>query len=217
MNAYFESSPSFPLEKAILLYGAQHSSYLATLHSVRDGKIQPGKPVDLNEVALLLKNVKGEEPVRTQNGIKWHGVNVIATLSDSIVWWTPAQDKDLFIAGKPEKCWLPALIWCGSTSKRVLYVWAWDGEDTPFPETVTYHAMFGPHGGTNHIFENNAVCLGDSVVKSFTPSGWTEAFYTSNFKSNGFLKGPYKVSETFRKLGSISDQLAKISRSNFTD
>lgn len=168
-----------------------------------------GEPIDGEAVLWMLKH--------SASGSRQAGTGFIPAFSRLLfedqawrVWHSPAQRRKLFIAGVPQLCWLPPMLWCGSKSRPTLYLWS-HNDKRPGMKTICYRPRYGPTDGLNHIHDNSQVCNGSMNPGSMFPADWEAAFYDSNFKTkDGLPSKPYKIHERHKRLGTLEQQLGKI-------
>lgn len=126
------------------------------------------------------------------------------------VWYSKPHVHPLFIAGKPRKCWLPGLIWCGHRRERICYLWSYRGCRKPDLQTLCFRPRFGPLDGMNHIHSDSRICLGSMNPGAGNPKDWETAFYDSNFKTaDGLPATPYDITNQHIKIGALEIALSR--------
>lgn len=202
------------LEYALLVYMADRNEVAVTKNLIKDGAIQPGEPLDVESfIEGFSTKVSASSNGRVAKGdFVWSDPSLLAENSGWRVWWTPAQTRELFIAGTPKRCWLPALVWAGHRRARSCFLWSITDKRRPSAKTICYRPQFGPVGGTNHIHHNNEICLGTMDPGRFTPREWSSAFYDTNFKTtDGLPLRPYAIQKTHKKIGTLETCIAGLS------
>lgn len=173
----------FELHDALLIYKGGRQSFI-THHSVVSQEnappaLGPAQPLTFNFVDSLLRSLgRGVDAEVLPT-------NVLAKGDQSLVWWTPRRDRQMFYTNAQESCVhlngkvfpQPALVWkvCrGSLAIRAL-------NENKRPSAKTKLA-FAPYW---NLSNNGIVCLGSmrhpdtSSVVSMTT--WEDGFYESAF------------------------------------
>ena len=214
-NVEYDSEPALRLERALLVYETGYSGEVTiTDHKVKDGLIQPGQPVDVAAFRKLLD--RGVDEKVNVSGWTWHFPRLLADNSDWQVWWSQPGKQRVFIGGdstKPKvvETWVPALVWAANRKRPSCYLFAYDGEGAPTPDTDVYQPSFGPAGGLNHILADSKICVGTMNLTDFTPQSWERAFWSSRFKEANNLNysKPYACKKAFKKIGTLSAALTR--------
>jgi PRTRC genetic system protein B len=217
----FDSDPTVRLTSALLIYKSgsyDDAETVVTQHDVKDGMIQPGAPLDLEAFRQL---IDGKTKAQSSGGWTWRFPRLLAENGEWVVWWSPAGVKSVFIGrdgSKPgvHKAWIPPLVWAASRSTPNCYLFAYDGDSSPTPQTDVYRPQFGPKGGLNHIHSDSRICVGNMKLNGFTPESWERAFWESRFKEPGNLihTKPYAFKKAFTKIGSLTSALARCGSSD---
>lgn len=223
MEVEFSTASPLQLRRALLIYESG-SDVAVTEHTVTNGNIQPdGKPLDLAAFARLLSGVS------TKSALEWVDSSTLAITSQWLLWWTPPQFKEVFVAKDYEKnmkhgglrrSWFPGFVWCGHRSRPSLYLWAFAGKQKPTESTVLYRPSYGPEGALDHIFQHTkgSVCLGSSSGGDHTVAGWQRSWWDSLFKTPRNLDSkPYDISKRFTRLGTLASLAADIASGKTAD
>ena len=213
---------SLNLTTALLIYESGHDRYSdrkpevdVTQHAVTGGMIQPGAPLDLAAFRKLLDRGGESATATRQSDYAWQFPRLLAESKERIVWWSPAGFRSVFVGLesnkklKPRACWFPSLIWCAHRARPHCYLWAYGGEDAPAASTTVYGLNAG---GMSNIHHDNSICLGSTLLASFTPAAWEAGFWSSRFTSlTPALKRnqPYACKQIFKALGSLSSVLPR--------
>lgn len=179
-----QSTPSYELQHAVLLYGANPRSIdLVTLHPVAKGKNGPviKQGVSANKASVLEMFQGLTEHVRKP----LHVLNpkIIAISDRSMVWWEPAAPRRIAfnckeIGKRAGVVPQPALLFVLSI-EHGWSVFALSENVRPTESTMVAVAPY------LNIWETGKICVGSTPtpkgVKREDPDAWTAAFFTSAF------------------------------------
>lgn len=215
------------LKYALLIYGGDDGVAITKNKVDEKGHIGIGEPIDAESfIEEFNRNLDKSNPDLSDYGgsrrgavgsVVWTTPTMLAENSQYRIWWTPAQTRQLFIAGKPKSCWIPTLVWVGHRRQHTLFMLATAGKLKPGPKTAVYRPQFGPvNSNQNHIHTNSEVCLGTMNPGSYTPKEWMDTFYDTNFKTaDGLPPKPHDITKTYKRLGPFADVVGKLSSDRF--
>jgi PRTRC genetic system protein B len=178
------STPSFKLQKAILMYGAINTTNsLATVHDVAETAngpvIMAGTRVTENGLRQLMKTMEGA----VRNPLCLLHPNVLATNDESVVWWVPAGKRRIAfdtkeIGKRAAVTPHPALLFSLVRDKGWL-VHALKDDERPTPKTKLYVSPYF------NVWQGGKICTGSTALPktpvASNPEAWTKAFFTSAF------------------------------------
>lgn len=153
---------------------SQHNSIsfspLATLHDVKDGKIQSGSPIDVISAYKLLETViasssEESDEVYAVNPLSLLPENVLVNNQDTVAWWSSSRVAKLWFrinGGKPllMQRRIPALFWLHSKSK--IKVFSLGANKRPCIDDALYRAPF------MNTYEDGSVCWGGKMPDVFS-------------------------------------------------
>ncbi|OGV45839.1 MAG: hypothetical protein A2017_18230 [Lentisphaerae bacterium GWF2_44_16] len=180
---------SMSLDSALLIYGVT-GAVVATRHSVKNGRIEPGHVVDAEEIHELFNEAL--------KGVKKHGTeinfvpkNLLAIGKERIIWRCPGKKRPIFfkainkklnkISGKSFS--FPDLVFRVSAGR--LYVYAAKRKDRAIEakKLSLYHAPF------YNIYDDGNVCLPHNITHPGCNiddiPDWEKLFFESNFSHAG--------------------------------
>lgn len=177
---------------AILLHGlnkprpgqGDEGARVATLHSVTDGAggrpvIGAGRVIDSSDLATVVRGLVGGR------GLPFLSINVLATNSNTLVWWRPSAPARVWFNVKDDPRLgkrtattpQPSLVFAARGSN--FSVFAVKGTERPTPQTKLFQAPF------MNVNEAGAICVGQAnVPREVCPealAGFEEAFFSSRF------------------------------------
>jgi PRTRC genetic system protein B len=173
----------FELREALLVYGDRQRSFV-TRHEVTALKdapptLGPAQPLTVTFVESLVRFLSGNSTAEVLPE------NILAKNNHMIVWWTPAQHRQMFYENSEGK----AATLNGRTFPQPPLVWRVDGGD------LMIRALFEnkrPNGSTKlavapfwNLSDNGRVCTGSmrrpNSVSVATIPDWERGFYESAF------------------------------------
>jgi PRTRC genetic system protein B len=179
----YQSTPSYALQHAVLLYGANPDSVdLVTINSVVQTDAGPiiGEGRGATKAGLLEMLECVKEAVRKP--LELLHPNVIALTDDCMVWWEEAgprriafQSKEL--GSRAAVVPHPALLFVVKGASW--YVFALAENKRPTADTALYVAPYF------NVWAGGAICSGSTRTPTKTdatnPDAWTKAFFESAF------------------------------------
>ena len=183
------------LSRAILLYENNNKregmpDAFATLHDVRQGKIEDGKPLDLHALKLILEQKATKTPAPASAFIP---EGVLAMGNENLIWWKAAHISPILFKGDVKelkaisgrKVPHPSLVFVsGKRALECLTVYAVKGDARPTLETELFEPPYW------NIHGSRDVCLpsGYAIPKDLSPSSiesWERIFFCSHFSHSG--------------------------------
>lgn len=173
----------FELHDALLIYKGGRESFI-THHSIlpQEGgppSLGPAQPLTRSFVDSLLRSLGRDTEAEVLPE------NVLAKGDESLVWWTPRRERQMFYASSSgacahlngKTCPQPALVWkvrCGALTVRALR-----HNTRPRAETQLCVAPFW------NLSHDGLVCLGSmrhpDAASVTTMKAWEDGFYESAF------------------------------------
>jgi PRTRC genetic system protein B len=176
---------------ALVFYKEHHNKDTYVEHFDMDSNGNPvnAHPLTVREANQLAQSLSTEQEknkafLKSQSILSTHILRVNPSKSGSVLWYTQAQQRQLFFAetlGIPSgTAAVPAMLWFAS--KQSLFVFALGSNRRPTEKTKLYHAPFF------NIYDNGNVCMGTvnvqikntASLEAFTAS-WDGYFWGSYF------------------------------------
>lgn len=185
LDAEYGHSTPLNLINAILLYGAEKTIRLATVHQpINDPNGGPpildaGEPLTREFLDTLVRGLGSEVPAA------FLPCNVLVYSTSLTAWWEPAQVRSMFFApdcdGKTLDGKLfphPPLVFAVCNGRRLM-VWALAEDRRPDPGSSLHMA---PYWNT---YDDGSVCHGSMATPKTTTienlAQWSDAFFASRF------------------------------------
>lgn len=179
----YQSTPSYSLQHAILLYGANPNSVdLVTINKVHETEsgsvIGEGRGATKEGLLKMFECVK--EQVRKP--LQLLHPNVIALSDDCMVWWEEAKTRRIAFnceefGKRAAKVPHPALLFVVNQSEW--YVFALAESKRPTPNTVLHVSPYF------NVWSQGKICTGSTALpkkeKASDPEAWSDAFFKSAF------------------------------------
>lgn len=192
ISVEYGTATAFAAHKAILLYStvsSRNRATFATEHEVQDGRLMPGRAINLAKLATMLHS-RSKDP-------EFLHERAIATRHDLLVWWRKASPATmLFAKGGPKKVVLPKLLFAVRESRMYLWAVGGHGSARPKPTDKLYHPAI------MNRYEKGDLCMG-TMPKGHCPDTWEASFFNSRFTHPHFNPFKYRVHDLYAK-GSTS-------------
>ena len=173
----------FALREALLVYGDSQKSFI-TRHEIAGGDktpptLGPAQPLTVGFVETLVRSLHGSVAAEVLPE------NVLAKGDRMVVWWTPAQRRQMFYKNSEGKCAAlngrtfpqPALVW--RVANGELSIRALGESKRPGAKTKVAFAPFWNLSTDGRVCTGTMRCPDNASVAS-TPD-WERGFYESEF------------------------------------
>jgi len=187
MNAKIanEGASTYVLSEAILLYKVKATYATEAIamshpihHSTDGAVLGAGRVVTEGLASALLEQFQ-------QHPLTYVQPEIVASGSDAMAWWEPAQQRTLYFSVKDpavqkldgQSIPTPALVFIAR--RNSLSIFALAESARPTADTKLYHAPF------YNIYDNGMMCIGSTLLPKTVDRGdtraWSNGFFASSF------------------------------------